>query len=118
MGFIGSLARISNSREQGELNYSFRILSLSSLYLVTQTYPPPAEFVSGLFAAEAPSQPSMAWIGLRQGSDKNWNDGSEVTFVRRGLDFLMPVAHDINEEEEDNALVRLLYYKRFLKCLS
>ncbi|KAM7538695.1 hypothetical protein Aperf_G00000053844 [Anoplocephala perfoliata] len=82
MGFIGSLARISNAREQ--------------------------DFVAGLFAAEAPSQPSMAWIGLRQGDGQRWNDGSKVTYARRGVDFLMPVTH--NFDEEDNSLCTTMLY--------
>lgn len=63
------------------------------------------DFVSGLFAAQAPNQPSTAWIGLRQGDKQIWNDGSEITYVRRGLEFPAPVAHNFEQEEEDNCLV-------------
>ncbi|KAH9281711.1 Secretory phospholipase A2 receptor [Echinococcus granulosus] len=76
-GFMGFLARISNSREQ--------------------------DFVAGLFAAEAPRQPSMAWIGLRQG-EKRWTDGTEVTFFRGSLDFPVPVPRD-----EESMCTLLLY---------
>ncbi|VDL62087.1 unnamed protein product [Hymenolepis diminuta] len=82
--FIGSLARISNSREQ--------------------------DFVSGLFAAQAPNQPSTAWIGLRQGDKQLWNDGSEITYVRRGLEFPAPIAHNFEQEEEDNCLCTVMLY--------
>ncbi|KAM7539294.1 hypothetical protein Aperf_G00000053818 [Anoplocephala perfoliata] len=70
--------------------------------------PPTADFVAGLFAAEAPNQPSMAWIGLRQADDERWNDGSKVSFARRGLDFLTPVAHNV--DEEDNSLCTTMLY--------
>ncbi|KAL5968384.1 C-type mannose receptor 2 [Taenia solium] len=76
-GFLGFLARISNSREQ--------------------------DFVAGLFAAEAPRQSSMAWIGLRQG-EKRWTDGTEVTFSRESLEFPGPVPRD-----EENLCTFLLY---------
>nr|CDS32167.1 excretory/secretory C-type lectin TES-32 [Hymenolepis microstoma] len=83
--FIGSLARISNSREQ--------------------------DFVSGLFAAQAPNQPSTAWIGLRQGKDKQfWNDGIEITYARRDLEFPAPVAHNLELEEEDDRLCTVMLY--------
>uniref|UniRef100_A0A5K3FAA0 C-type lectin domain-containing protein n=2 Tax=Mesocestoides corti TaxID=53468 RepID=A0A5K3FAA0_MESCO len=75
-GFVGSLARISNSREQ--------------------------DFVSGLFSAEAPSQPSMAWIGLR-GGQSHWTDGGEFTYSREGIDFPLSVTQD----KEDMCTVML-----------
>ncbi|VDN97009.1 unnamed protein product [Rodentolepis nana] len=71
----------------------------------------PEDFISGLFAAQAPNQPSTAWIGLRQGRDRQfWNDDSEVTYARRDLEFPAPVAHNLELGEEDDRLCTVMLY--------